>query len=654
MMYEKEDIDFEDNVRHFGGDVCLDTIPLSSPSIAVTAEDEQQQGKAQSLAIALATATANERDKKQRKILTEQLVRVLYDTLDCPSGENPYGSTTTTTAITFAEAIPVIVDDNQAVSLPVDGSEVQTLSSSQGYPPMETGANQSSDLVHERAQLVERIVGIENAEASVSPTTKILINEGQPLALEWDWQESRDDDGVIEYSTCTLRASAENGAVIEFYAPQARTQSIEAQQQFSDHREPEKIAICNVPMFEWTLAGSTKKPEDLEEIQSCWNIEKAIFSLNSKSESFNGVAMERVLLEGREISLAGRINTKLEGRRQPLELQSKSVLSLEVFSIESLGGNDESFVSAGLALRELEAYLDKIAFVPNLHLSLVNRNDESDKDAQGTVIPSFEESGGSSNSLGDALKYYLKYYSSGTNNINCAGSTGALCQPSKFLSIGDSVTTFSAMAMTGTSFVTPIGVAVSMAALVAKDGIGEAARKGKEARLSTAAATDTKSEDRYKFGDVTRGVIGSIRSNRQQEQHQEQQQVSLPPEGDRSADYLEQNKGRFTGVAVGTAGAAAGLVIAGPLGAMAGSYLGSMGSQAVLESKEKKAKAPADKEITKQSESKNEGYRFGDRTRALVARGKEATGRETVEGYRFGDISRGLFASMRGKCTITP
>jgi hypothetical protein len=661
MKDEKEDIDFEDNVRDFGGDVCYDTIPLSSQSIALAADHEQQEDKTQSLAIALATTTANERDKKQRKILTEHLVRVLYDTLDCPSAaENPNDPSTATSVITCAEVIPVIVVDAQAVALAVDGVEVQSISSPQDYSPTKTDENQSSDLVHERAELVERILGATNAEAVVSPTTEILLNRGQPLSLEWDWQESRDGDGVIEYSTCTLRALADDGAVIQFYAPPMTTSSTEAERKELDHQESEKIAICKVSKFQWRLEGSTKKPGDLEEIQSCWNVENATFSLNSKPGSLNGVVAEKILLKGTEISLTGRISKKFEGRRHPLQLQSKSVLSLEVSSVESLGGNDESFISVGLALRELVAYLDNIAYVPNLHLSLTHHNGESDKVAKGNTFPSFEESGGTSNSLGDAMKYYLNYYCNGTNNTNITDAAATLGQPSKFLSIGDSVTTFGAMTVIGTSCVTPIGAAVSMAALVAKDGVGEAARIGKEARLLTAAATGTESEDRYRFGDVTRGVIGSIRGNHQQQQHQKQQQqqqqqrASQPSDGDCSANYLEQNKGRFTGVAVGTAGAAAGLVIAGPLGAMAGSFLGSMGSQAVLESQANKARTLADKDTIKQNGNGNEGFRLRDRARALVTKGKEATGRNTAEGYRFGDVSRGLFASTRGKGTTTP
>ncbi len=39
----------------------------------------------------------------------------------------------------------------------------------------------------------------------------------------------------------------------------------------------------------------------------------------------------------------------------------------------------------------------------------------------------------------------------------------------------------------------------------------------------------------------------------------------------------------------------------------------------------------------------NEGYRFGDLTKSVVARGKKKDGRSESEGYKFGDFTRGLF-----------
>jgi hypothetical protein len=39
----------------------------------------------------------------------------------------------------------------------------------------------------------------------------------------------------------------------------------------------------------------------------------------------------------------------------------------------------------------------------------------------------------------------------------------------------------------------------------------------------------------------------------------------------------------------------------------------------------------------------DEGYRFGDITRSIVAKGKKSSGRSEKDGYKFGDFTRGLF-----------
>ena len=111
---------------------------------------------------------------------------------------------------------------------------------------------------------------------------------------------------------------------------------------------------------------------------------------------------------------------------------------------------------------------------------------------------------------------------------------------------------------------------------------------------STTAGPDTAGEDGYKFGDVTRGLIGTIREKRQQSQYESSRTSSTLGSSSSSGgdgesgrcsgrgNYLKENKGRFAGVAGGTAGAAAGLVIAGPVGMLAGSLIGSMGSQVAV------------------------------------------------------------------------
>lgn len=44
-----------------------------------------------------------------------------------------------------------------------------------------------------------------------------------------------------------------------------------------------------------------------------------------------------------------------------------------------------------------------------------------------------------------------------------------------------------------------------------------------------------------------------------------------------------------------------------------------------------------------QAAQPHEGYRFGDLTKSVVARGKKKDGRSESEGYKFGDFTRGLF-----------
>ena len=160
--------------------------------------------------------------------------------------------------------------------------------------------------------------------------------------------------------------------------------------------------------------------------------------------------------------------------------------------------------------------------------------------------------------------------------MNSSYDKFAKLKSSKFLSMGHSMATFGAMAATGTTMISPIGAVVSVAALAAKDGVVAAARKGKEVRVSrqqqqqhqcattaieeggdalvnrislnfgdgggessttnntttidggvgpsntnsTTAGPDAAGEDGYKFGDVTRGLIGTIREKRQQSQYE--------------------------------------------------------------------------------------------------------------------------------------
>jgi hypothetical protein len=676
-----------------------------------------------SLAIALASATANERDRRQRKILVERLTQLLFDVLyvESASGNHPpkesegganspensdEAQTDTAAAV---EAIPPKTE----TPLATDASRMQPDDAKESLNPKAIHSN-------ERAALLEQILGQDEGSttipcsfSSAAPTKKTTWNRNRPLALHWVWQASHDGDGSIQYSTCNLTVLAKEGITIEFWAsPPTMTQGADSQQEIDQEKQPpdpQKIAICEVSRFQWTLEGVTKKVSDdaesFEDIESFWKLESATFSWTMGS--VGDFPAEEVLLEGRDILLMGRIidnastkekSDKTEGKQPSLRLQSKSVLSLKVYSVGNLGGSDEEKRRVGLSLRTLVAFLDQIMSVPNLILSLTdlsggggdnnnnnnnNANDVPRGSAEGDSIPSFEEAGASMN-LGDAMKYYLKYYCSGTKTKSAANTT-ASNKPSRFLTMGDSVATFGALAATGTSFITPIGGLVSVAALAAKDGVTAAARKGKEVRMSRmqqqqttslegeagneltnrtslefgddgqSSAAPAATKDGYKFGDIGRGLAGSIREMRQQS-HSNNGPEST--NGNDNGNYLKENKGRFAGIAGGTAGAAMGLLIAGPVGAIAGSFIGSSSSQNAVQKREHQEQQEEQQmEQQQQSEStdgehnindNNGGQRFGDNIRkfslGMVSRGKVASGRETSEGYKFGDFSRGLFA----------
>jgi len=350
----------------------------------------------------------------------------------------------------------------------------------------------------------------------------------------------------------------------------------------------------------------------------------------------------------------------------------------------NLNGTDRDKQTVGLALRTFVAYLDNQLFVPNLCMELSHNGGNN----SNSNIPSLQESGESSMTLGDAFRYYLKYYcSSGTrtNNGNNA----------RFLSIGDSVATCGALAATGTAFVSPLGAAVSVAALAAKDGMAAAARRGRQARVGNSTSSSTSSANHnasdsarsdssnnnndvnnndsregYKFGDVTRGLSSFLSSSGRNNSN------------DNNNTYLQENKGRFAVVAGQTAGAAAGLVVLGPIGALAGSMLGAVGTQRAVKRHDQEeqqrqhqrngAAANGDGGCGSENIGNNDNantnapttaavvasdgggrFRIGDNLRGLVARGSDAVGRKKTEGYRFGDFSRGLVAAVQTNCNTT-
>ena len=106
-----------------------------------------------------------------------------------------------------------------------------------------------------------------------------------------------------------------------------------------------------------------------------------------------------------------------------------------------------------------------------------------------------------------------------------------------------------------------------------------------------------------------------------------------------AADHVSTNKYEYAGTAGVVAGAAAGSV-AGPIGMVAGAYLGSVSARKATENASSAAAEASEREGRR-------GYAFGDITRGLVARGKEARGADRQEGYQFGNFSRGLFGGKK-------
>lgn len=258
-------------------------------------------------------------------------------------------------------------------------------------------------------------------------------------------------------------------------------------------------------------------------------------------------------------------------------------------------------------------------------------------------------------------------------------------------SITDSLIMTGGLVATGASFVTPVGAAVSVAAIGVKDGVAAAARKGQNSRGNKGDGTSTG----YQFGDVTRGIVSSIQEKKSQRRRQEQQQQQQKTDEDNSStdiassssndrredpSFLEANKGRYLGVVGSSLGAAVGLtLVGGPLGLLAGSLAGGVATQEAMRrqgdthdlhpSDEALRRSTAarhphsftqhssitstDEEIMIQLEregnaaNEKKPWKFGDNIRNVVQRGKEASGRDPDAGYAPGDFSRGLFSRKK-------
>ena len=120
--------------------------------------------------------------------------------------------------------------------------------------------------------------------------------------------------------------------------------------------------------------------------------------------------------------------------------------------------------------------------------------------------------------------------------------------------------------------------------------------------------------------------------------------------GDMAKNHIHANKYEYAGATGVIAGAAAGSVL-GPMGTVAGAVAGAVSSRKLVERASQSSSVPSTTATTNiqsnQSGSSEKPYRFGDITRRVVSRGKEARGANDTKGYRFGDFSRGLFAGRK-------
>ena len=118
-----------------------------------------------------------------------------------------------------------------------------------------------------------------------------------------------------------------------------------------------------------------------------------------------------------------------------------------------------------------------------------------------------------------------------------------------------------------------------------------------------------------------------------------QSTTATPGLASAAADHVASNKYEYAGTAGVVAGATAGSV-AGPVGMVAGAFLGSVSARKATENASSAAAEMSEREG-------RQGYRFGDVTRGLVARGKEARGAGQNGKYQFGDLTRGLFGGKK-------
>ena len=213
--------------------------------------------------------------------------------------------------------------------------------------------------------------------------------------------------------------------------------------------------------------------------------------------------------------------------------------------------------------------------------------------------------------------------------------------------VSDSFAITAGCVVTGANFLTPVGIAVSRAAMGIKDGVVAAAKRGQQTRNDADRENSTRmqaahqcgqkdneqawisrgmdsapssclspsiesqqQQGGYKFGDVTRGIISSARDFRDRKRstsaakesplrdfgsdgfhpiktETDYTTTSVLPQKSAAQDATTSDRpklGRYAGVAGSSIGANVGLkIIGGPIGFLAGSVLGSQAAQVAVE-----------------------------------------------------------------------
>jgi len=127
--------------------------------------------------------------------------------------------------------------------------------------------------------------------------------------------------------------------------------------------------------------------------------------------------------------------------------------------------------------------------------------------------------------------------------------------------LADSVAVTTGTALLHASASTPVGFMVAVAALGVRDGVGAAVMSGKEARGAS-------EHDRYKFGDLTRGLSRKLWKRATDTESVE------PSQQKKEASVLEdKQRVRFAGVKGTSVGAVVGSFL-GPVGLIAGGVIG--------------------------------------------------------------------------------